>query len=340
MTNGEYPKSLHELESGFSTQEECLACLENLRWPNGVECLRCRGKKVWKTKRKLFHCAKCGFQFSVTSGTIFHGTRKPLQDWFQMIWNITEEIASGSWSSSALKRSLKLGCYETAWKWAHKIRFLMKTLNREPLSDQVELNCIRLRNSPAFMEFEAMGRMGGAEGSLFAIAAETKNGRFKLQEIPSVDSETLREFLIENINPKAMLRIHNTVHRDCGLSKIADPWKIETAYYLKSIDDVERFMQFCLGSVYRGAVKSSHLALYADHISIVMQHRSSRKPGELFYKILKEAVKQEPIKTDDLRESAKGILADEPKPEMDNSKPGLHQLSLKTLDEIYEIFTD
>jgi hypothetical protein len=64
------------------------------------------------------------------------------------------------------------------------------------------------------------------------------------------------------------------------------------------------------------------------------------KPDEHFLKTMKEAVKQEPIKKDDLRESAKGILADEPKPEVDNSKPGLHQLSLKTLDEIYETFTD
>ena len=80
-----------EFESRFSTPEACEDYLIQLRWPEGFVCPVCAGRNAWRTRRMLFHCAACGRQISVTAGTIFPGTRKPLAMWFRAMWWVTSQ---------------------------------------------------------------------------------------------------------------------------------------------------------------------------------------------------------------------------------------------------------
>jgi hypothetical protein len=116
----DYPRTVMEFEEQFSTEAACLEYLQKLRWPNGFICPRCQTRKIWKTRRGLFHCAKCGAQTSVTSGTILHGTRKPLPMWFRAMWHITNQKYGAN--ALGLKRLLGLGSYHTAWQWLHEMR--------------------------------------------------------------------------------------------------------------------------------------------------------------------------------------------------------------------------
>jgi len=70
--------TLMELEERFRPDDACIDYLRKLRWPNGFACPKCQAQEIWKTRREFFHCAKCGAQTSVTSGTILQGTRKSL----------------------------------------------------------------------------------------------------------------------------------------------------------------------------------------------------------------------------------------------------------------------
>lgn len=57
--------------------------LVKVRWPDGVECSRCKCRHAsWIKTRALFQCEVCRFQFSVTSGTALHRTRLSLAIWF------------------------------------------------------------------------------------------------------------------------------------------------------------------------------------------------------------------------------------------------------------------
>jgi len=47
-------------------------------------------KSVGQT-RGLFECQACSRQTSVTAGTLFHNTRKPLRLWFEATWHITNQ---------------------------------------------------------------------------------------------------------------------------------------------------------------------------------------------------------------------------------------------------------
>ena len=108
------------LMTDYDTDAECRAFLEELRWPNGVECPRCQSKKISRIKaRKMFDCDGCRYQFSVTAGTIFHDSHLPLPKWFMAIFLISE--SKKGMSALQLKRLLKVS-YKTAWYLCHRIR--------------------------------------------------------------------------------------------------------------------------------------------------------------------------------------------------------------------------
>ena len=44
------------------------------------------GEVYFHRTRHLYHCKACGYQASLTAGTVFHKTRTPLHKWFWMIW--------------------------------------------------------------------------------------------------------------------------------------------------------------------------------------------------------------------------------------------------------------
>ena len=87
----DYPKSLSQLEERFSSEEACREYLFALRWPDGFRCPRCDRDKAWPVGKDLFECVDCGYQVSVTAGTILQGTHKPLRMWFRAVWWVESE---------------------------------------------------------------------------------------------------------------------------------------------------------------------------------------------------------------------------------------------------------
>lgn len=105
----DYPKNLEELEHTFSTEKACENYLINLRWPEGFRCPACGHAEAWRLQDGLFKCADCGRKTSVTSGTLFEGTRKPLVAWFRAIRCVTSQKNGAS--ALRLQRVLGLGSY-------------------------------------------------------------------------------------------------------------------------------------------------------------------------------------------------------------------------------------
>src|SRR5258706_298660 len=75
--------NLVKLIEKFSTDDNCRKRLAELRWPDGVACPRCQCKSISCIEdREQYDCNACRYQFSVTSGTIFHDSHLPLIKWF------------------------------------------------------------------------------------------------------------------------------------------------------------------------------------------------------------------------------------------------------------------
>jgi Transposase zinc-ribbon domain len=83
-SEGESVAGLREFIVEFGGEEQCIQHLAGLRWPGGFACAGCGGRQAWrlKTRPRVYECATCHRQESVTAGTVFHRTRTDLNKWF------------------------------------------------------------------------------------------------------------------------------------------------------------------------------------------------------------------------------------------------------------------
>jgi transposase-like protein len=113
--------------------------MEELRWPNGPVCPHCGSTKAYfltpkaddgrttrrgkVTARRVWKCAACRRQFSVTVGTIFHGSKIPLRTWLFVVFEIVS--SKNGVAAREIQRKYDL-MPKTAWFMAHRIREAMK----------------------------------------------------------------------------------------------------------------------------------------------------------------------------------------------------------------------
>ena len=137
-TDRDYPGTFLEFEQWFTTEEASRTYLERVRWPDGFRCPRCGSARAWQTGRGLWMCAGCARQTSVTTGTLFQDTRKPIRLWLLMMWHITS--AKNGASAMRLQREFGFTRYETVWIWLHKLRRAMVRPGRDRLKGTVEID--------------------------------------------------------------------------------------------------------------------------------------------------------------------------------------------------------
>jgi len=291
----DYPRTIAEFESRFSSEEACRNYLFRLRWPLGFICPRCQATKAWPTKRNLLVCAACGYQVSMTAGTIFQDTRKPLGMWFRAMWFATNQKTGAS--ALGLQRLLGLGSYLTAWTWLHKLRRAMVRPGRDRLSGQVEVD-------ETYIGGEKPGKRGrGALGkSLVLIAAEQDGrriGRIRLVRVPDASGESLEEAIRRSIIPGSTINTdgwkgysrlishgyaHSVVRKTAEIGDNLLPHCHRVASLLK---------RWILGT-HQGAVSHDHLDYYLDEYTFRFNRRTSRSRGKLFYRLVQQAVSVEP----------------------------------------------
>ena len=125
--------SFFETLSKLDTEEQCIRHLEQVRWPEGLVCIRedCGSRRImtFETKgktgkaRHLYECVDCRYQYSITTGTIFHNSHLPLNKWFLAIHLICS--TKRGISAKDLQRKLKVN-YRTACYMVRRIRLIIQ----------------------------------------------------------------------------------------------------------------------------------------------------------------------------------------------------------------------
>lgn len=297
----DYPQTAVQMRDWFPTENACRAYLASLRWPDGMICPACGDTKVWEKKPPLYRCARCKHDFSVTAGTLFAGTRKPLRLWFEAIWDVTNQKSGAS--AMGLQRVLGLGSYRTAWNWLHKLRRAMVRPGRDRLNGVVEVD-------ETFIGGPRPGKRGrGAAGkSLVMIAAEAdgkKIGRIRMVRVADASAANLLPALMHSIEPGTLVQTdgwkaygelkdlgygHEVIHPAADLGENLLPRINLTASLLK---------RWLLGT-HQGAVRHQHLDYYLDEFTFRFNRRTSSSRGLLFYRLLQQAVTLEPVRGKDL----------------------------------------
>lgn len=78
--------SLIEVVQEFSTEEKCIAHLEELYWQGVPVSPFDETSKVYKCKGGKYKCKNSGKYFTVKTGTMFDNTKVPLTKWFAAIY--------------------------------------------------------------------------------------------------------------------------------------------------------------------------------------------------------------------------------------------------------------
>jgi transposase-like protein len=202
--------NLLDVYKELNTEEKCLTFLEHMRWPKGVKCLSCESlrisqiiskgklnKKSGKRSpdRELFQCNDCRFQFTATTGTVYHDTHLPLHKWFLAIALITE--SKKGISANQLKRALGVQ-YRTAWYLAHRIRKAMAEAKPSKLNGVVEVD-----------ETYIGGKQKGSKGKLrnkeVVMGIRERGGDLRLIHVENNDADTLSREIKEHIDPKVKM---------------------------------------------------------------------------------------------------------------------------------------
>ncbi len=84
--------NFEDFKLNFPDEESCYAYIENIKWANGFICYKCANTKY--SERKLANtiparrCTKCGFVNTLTSYTLYHNIKFPLQKAFYITYMI------------------------------------------------------------------------------------------------------------------------------------------------------------------------------------------------------------------------------------------------------------
>ena len=298
----DYPQTLMEFEQWFASEEACYEYIFKLRWPDGFSCPRCQHNKAWLTKRKLHHCAHCGYETSVTAGTIFQGTRKPLWLWFRAIWYMVGQ--KNGVSAMGLQRVLGFRRYETIWIWLHKLRTAMVRPGRDRLSGTVEID-------ETYIGGKREGKRGrGASGkSLVLIAVEDKGnhiGRIRLRCVPDASAASLTPAVQESVKPGSAVRTDGWGGYGQLTSKGYDHVIVRKTVdvgdnLLPLANRVAALLKRWLQGTHQGAIRMSHLDYYLDEYTFRFNRRTSRSRGKLFFRLVQQAVSVAPVEGKNIR---------------------------------------
>ena len=306
-----YPKNLTECERRFSSEEACRDYLFALRWPGGFCCPRCGHPVAWPVRDVLYECGGCGYQVSVTAGTIFQGTRKPLQMWFRAVWWVTTQKTGVS--AVGLRGVLGLGSYKTAWSWLHKLRRAMVRPGRDRLWGGVEVDETYIGGSEA-------GRPGrGSEKkALVVVAAQEdgrKIGRVRMRRVKDASADSLQPFIEEAIEPGSVvhtdgwggyvgLAAKGYVHEATPQGRLGGVGNEDDL--LPRVHRVVSLLKRWLLGTHHGAVSPEHLDYYLDEYTFRFNRRTSRHRGKLFYRLMQQAVAVDPAPYDHLVKHVRG----------------------------------
>ena len=301
----DYPKNYQEFLSRFRCEEDCWDYIFETRWPDGFRCEECGITEYYINNRKVIECGRCGRQSSVTSGTILHGTRKPLLLWFHVMWWVAAQKTGVS--ASNFKDFMGFGSYQTAWSWLHKLRRAMVCQNREKLKGEIEVDETFIGGRESGPKEDGSGKTGrgGKEKTLVVVAVECLGkqiGRVRFKCIDSAASENLIGFIEENVEHGSTIITDGWQ----GYSHLAD---FENYQYVKKpisgsgqqahellphVHMVDSLLKRWINGTHQGNISPKYLGFYLDEYAFRFNRKLSTHRGKLFYRLVQQAVTTEP----------------------------------------------
>tara|TARA_B100000315_G_C14544155_1_gene572390 strand:+ start:106 stop:1047 length:942 start_codon:yes stop_codon:yes gene_type:complete len=197
------------IDVGRLTEDQARTILENIRWSNKITCPHCDSKHITRIQAKsekvrdgVFQCNGCRQQFSVSVGTIMHGSHITLRQWVQAFYSICSHKKGVS--ALQLQRNLGLGSYRSAWHLSHRIRAAMK---EDPLASKlkgvVEVDETYVGGKPR--KDKGKNKRGRGTKKIPVVALVERKGKVISKPVDKVNAKTLKFAIKENVNKKSTI---------------------------------------------------------------------------------------------------------------------------------------
>jgi transposase-like protein len=239
--------NLLALADRLRTDADAYLYLEELRWGDQPVCPHCgsvrkhyflkpangtsrKTSRGTASERRVWKCADCRKQFSVLTGTIFHGSHISLRTWLLVIFDAC--TCKNGIAAREVQRKYGLTA-KTAWFMMHRIREAMK---REPMAGLLSGRVVadesyyggepknRHGHDPAD---HLQGRRPGDKTMILSLVSR-ETGEVRSQVIPNVRRDTLRQAIAEHAD---MPNVHLHTDQLAGYKKIADEFAEHSAVH-------------------------------------------------------------------------------------------------------------
>lgn len=199
--------SIYEFRKMFKSNEDCSTYLYSKKWGKDFSCRKCENTTFYPGRTKWYRkCAKCGFDESATSNTLFHGMKVPLLKAFE----ISFQLSSRKKGMSALEISRTFDVNkDTAALLKRKIQYGMFSSGKN-----------KLRGNVCVDEFAVGGKEKGKQGrsstskkTKVVLGCEVVRHKGKLtlgnayaQVIQNYSTAELKPFFDQKIDKKAKIK--------------------------------------------------------------------------------------------------------------------------------------
>lgn len=281
--------TVQQFRALFGDEQQCGEQLSRQRWPEGFACPRCGGpSRGYMSMRQVHECAGCGYQCSVTAGTIFHKTRTPLSSWFWAIYRMSQDKKG----ISAMQLAKEIGVsYPTAWLMLHKIRKAMSDRDQGyRISGLVEVDEGYVGGQEHGKGHTGRGKRGVRTKSVVAVAVERRApgkagktpvpGFARLEVIPDATTQTLEKFLAASVKPGShilsdgwpgyrRLKQKGFEHTATSIAQQDEPAHVLFPWVHITLSNLKRFL---LGTHHK--VEQKHLKHYVAEFNYRLNRRS------------------------------------------------------------------
>ncbi|MDQ3675521.1 MAG: IS1595 family transposase [Actinomycetota bacterium] len=275
------------LSEQLRTEADAYKFLEDLRWGDTPVCPHCgSAEKMYfltptngstrptrtgsASQRRVWKCAACRKQFSVLTGTIFHGTKIPVRTWIFVVF----EMCASKNGVAAREIQRKYGLTgKSAWHMLHRVRFAME---RDPMAGLLSGRVVadetwvggKMRNrhggtNPRKTSLDPKQRFADKTAVVSLVSRET--GEVRSRVVPEVSGDNLRAVLDEHVDQPA-----THLHTDAG------------THYRKIVGNFAEhsFVSHVQGEYVRGDVSTNQAENYFSQLKRSIDgthHRVSRE---------------------------------------------------------------